>query len=198
MSEARAMTPVGTSAVSAAWRGRAGVIGLIVAETSLFAVFVVAYLFYMGKSLNGPFPKDVLELPIFITVCLLSSSLTVAFAVGALRRGRTHAAGIWFLATVVLGAIFLIGTGREWYGLIVGRGFTIGTNLFGSTFYSLVGLHASHVTIGLVMLTLLCVFAFRGALRHEHIERAELVSWYWHFVDAVWVVVFTIIYLGRG
>jgi cytochrome c oxidase subunit III len=198
MSEATAMTPVGTTAVSAAWRGRAGVIGLIVAETSLFAVFVVAYLFYVGKSLNGPFPKDVLELPIFNTVCLLSSSLTVAFAVNALRRGQARTAGVWFLATVVLGAIFLVGTGREWYGLIVGRGFTIGTNLFGSTFYSLVGLHASHVTIGLVMLTLLAVFALTGALRGEHVERAELVSWYWHFVDAVWVVVFTIVYLGRG
>jgi cytochrome c oxidase subunit III len=198
MSETTAMRPVGTPAVSAAWRGRAGVIGLIVAETSLFAVFVVAYLFYMGKSLNGPFPKDVLELPIFNTVCLLSSSLTVAVAVNALRRGRLRAAGVWFLATVALGAIFLVGTGREWYGLIVGRHFTIGTNLFGSTFYSLIGLHASHVTIGLVMLTLLCIVAFRGALRREHVERAELVSWYWHFVDAVWVVVFTVVYLGRG
>jgi cytochrome c oxidase subunit III len=198
MSETTTMSSVGTPAVSAAWRGRAGVIGLILAEVSLFAVFVVAYLFYFGKSLNGPFPKDVLELPIFNTVCLLSSSLTVAFAVNALRRGHARSAGVWFFATVVLGAIFLVGTGREWYGLIVGHGLTIGTNLFGSTFYSLVGLHASHVTIGLVMLTLLCVFAFRGALRHEHYERVELVSWYWHFVDAVWVVVFTVVYLGRG
>jgi len=188
----------GPAAVSAEWRGRAGMIGLIIAEASLFAVFVVAYLFYMGKSLTGPYPKDVLELPIFNTVCLLSSSLTVAFAVTALRRGQTRASGLWLLATIALGAIFLVGTGLEWYGLIVRHGLTIGTNLFGSTFYSLVGLHASHVTIGLVMLTLLCVFAFSGALRREHVERAELVSWYWHFVDGVWVVVFTVVYLGRG
>ena len=173
-------------------------IGLIVAETSLFAVFVVAYLFYIGKSLNGPYPKDVLELPIFNTVCLLSSSITIAFALRALRTGDTRRSGVWFLVTIALGAIFLAGTAREWYGLIVRHGLTISTNLFGTTFYSLVGLHASHVTIGLVILTLLCVFAFSGALRREQVERAEIASWYWHFVDAVWIVVFTVVYvIGR-
>jgi len=99
---------------------------------------------------------------------------------------------------VALGAIFLAGTAREWYGLIYHQHLTIGTNLFGTTFYALVGLHASHVTIGLAILALLGVFAFSGALRREHAERAELVSWYWHFVDAVWVMVFTVVYLvGR-
>ena len=185
-------------AVSTEWRGRVGMIGLIVAEVSLFAVFVVAYLFYIGKSLNGPYPKDVLELPIFNTVCLLSSSITIAFALRALRTGDTRRSGVWFLVTIALGAIFLAGTAREWYGLIVRHGLTISTNLFGTTFYSLVGLHASHVTIGLVILTLLCVFAFSGALRREHVERAEIASWYWHFVDAVWIVVFTVVYVvGR-
>jgi cytochrome c oxidase subunit 3 len=185
-------------AVSPEWRGRVGMIGLIVAETSLFAVFVVAYLFYIGKSLTGPYPKDVLELPIFNTVCLLSSSVTIAFALRALRGSAMRRSGVWFLVTIALGVVFLIGTAREWYGLIVRHGLTIGTNLFGTTFYSLVGLHASHVTIGLVILTLLCVFAFSGALRREHLERAEIASWYWHFVDAVWVVVFTVVYVvGR-
>jgi cytochrome c oxidase subunit III len=194
------MTPLATTepvAVSHAWRGRAGMIGLLIAETSLFGVFVVAYLFYIGKSLNGPYPKDVLHLPIFNTVCLLSSSVTVAFAVRALRSGSTRRSGMWFLVTIVLGAIFLVGTAREWYGLIVGHGLTIGTNLFGTPYYAVVGLHASHVTIGLIILTLLCIFAFSGALR-PHVERAELASWYWHFVDAVWVVVFTVVYvIGR-
>jgi cytochrome c oxidase subunit 3 len=180
------------------WRGRVGMISLIVAETSLFAVFVVAYLFYIGKSVNGPYPKDVLELPIFNTVCLLSSSVTIAFALRALRKADARRAGVWFLVTAVLGAVFLEGTAREWYRLIVEHGLTITTNLFGTTFYSLVGLHASHVTIGLVILTLLCIFAFRGALRGEHVERAEIASWYWHFVDVVWVVVFTVVYVvGR-
>jgi len=180
-----------------ALRGRVGMIGLIIAESSLFAVFVVAYLAYIGKSLNGPYPRDVLELPIFNTVCLLSSSITVALAVRALRSGMLRRAGLWFLVTTVLGAVFLVGTAREWYRLIVGHGLTIGTNLFGTPFYSLVGLHASHVTVGLIILTLLCVFAFSGALA-RHVERAEIASWYWHFVDCVWVVVFTVVYvIGR-
>ena len=185
-------------AVSPEWRGRVGMIGLIVAETSLFGVFVVAYLFYMGKSLNGPYPMEVLDLPIFNTVCLLSSSITIAFALRALRIGAMRRSGVWFLVTIALGVVFLVGTAREWYRLIVVHGLTIGTNLFGTTFYSLVGLHASHVTIGLVILTLLCIFAFTGALGREHVERAEIASWYWHFVDGVWIVVFTVVYVvGR-
>ncbi|HTO74195.1 MAG TPA: cytochrome c oxidase subunit 3 [Gemmatimonadales bacterium] len=192
------VTMTGPATVSPLWRGRAGMIGLIVAEASLFAVFVVAYLFYLGKSLSGPYPKDVLELPLFNTLCLLSSSVTVACAVRALRRGQARRSGGWFLLTLVLGAVFLLGTAREWYRLIVGHGFTIGTNLFGTTFYSLVGLHASHVTLGVLILALLSVFAYAGALRSEHVECAELVSWYWHFVDGVWVVVFTVVYVvGR-
>jgi cytochrome c oxidase subunit 3/cytochrome o ubiquinol oxidase subunit 3 len=183
---------------STAARGRAGVIGFIVAETSLFAVFVVAYLFYIGKSTTGPLPREVLELPIVGTVCLLSSSITVALASRALAAGRIARAGAWLFITVVLGLAFLAGTAREWQALIVERGLTIGTNLFGSTFYPLVGLHASHVIVGLVMLSLCVAFAFSGALKAVHAERVELVSWYWHFVDGVWVVVFTVVYMvGR-
>jgi len=183
---------------STAARGRAGIIGFIVAETSLFAVFVVAYLFYIGKSATGPYPREVLDLPIVNTVCLLSSSITVALATRALAVGRVARAGTWLLVTVVLGLTFLAGTAQEWRRLIVERGFTIGTNLFGTTFYPLVGLHASHVILGLVMLSLCVVFACSGALKAVHAERVELVSWYWHFVDGVWVVVFTVVYvIGR-
>jgi cytochrome c oxidase subunit 3/cytochrome o ubiquinol oxidase subunit 3 len=179
-------------------RGRAGVIGFILAETSLFAVFVVAYLFYIGKSLTGPLPKEVLDLPIVGTVCLLSSSLTVALASRAVAADRITRAGSWLFVTVALGLAFLAGTAHEWRRLIVERGLTIGTNLFGSTFYPLVGLHASHVIVGLVMLSLCVAFAFSGALKAAHAERVELVSWYWHFVDGVWVVVFTVVYVvGR-
>jgi cytochrome c oxidase subunit 3 len=183
---------------STASRGRAGVIGFIVAETSLFAVFVVAYLFYIGKSSTGPYPKDVLDLPILGTICLLSSSVTVALATRALAAGRIGRAGAWLFVTVVLGVAFLASTAQEWHRLIAERGFTIGTNLFGTTFYPLVGLHASHVILGLVMLSLCVVFACSGALKAVHAERVELVSWYWHFVDGVWVVVFTVVYVvGR-
>ncbi|OLC66096.1 MAG: heme-copper oxidase subunit III [Candidatus Rokubacteria bacterium 13_1_40CM_4_67_11] len=183
---------------SGASRGRAGVIGFIVAETSLFAVFVVAYLFYIGKSLTGPSPKEVLDLPIVVTLCLLSSSVTVAMAARALASARVTRAGSWLFVTVVLGLVFLGGTAREWRRLIVERGLTIGTNLFGTTFYPLVGLHASHVILGLIMLSLCVAFAWSGALKAIHAERVELVSWYWHFVDGVWVVVFTVVYvIGR-
>jgi len=171
---------------------------LIVAEISLFAVFVVAYLFYIGKSVNGPYPAEVLELPVLGTVCLLSSSLSVALAARALKHGHVAISGTWLLATVALGATFLAGTATEWYRLIYTHGLTIGTNLFGTTFYPLVGLHASHVIIGLFMLGLCSVLAWAGALRPVHGERVEIVSWYWHFVDAVWVVVFTVVYvIGR-
>jgi len=184
--------------ISHAWRGRVGMIGLIIAEGSLFSVFVVAYLYYIGKSLGGPSPKDVLELPVLGTVCLLSSSVFAALGSRALARGDVGAAGRWLAVTWVLGAIFIAGTAREWYGLIYTHHLTIGTNLFGTTFYPLVGLHASHVLLGLVMLGLCCAFAWSGALRPGHAERVEMVSWYWHFVDAVWVVVFTVVYvIGR-
>src|SRR5262249_6069597 len=153
---------------SAAARVRSVIIWVIVAEPSLFAVFVVAYLFYIGKSATGPYPREVLDLPIVSTVCLLSSSITVALATRALAAGRIARAGVWLLVTVVLGLAFLAGTAREWHRLIVERGLTIGTNLFGSTFYPLVGLHASHVIIGLVMLSLCVAFAFSGALQLLH------------------------------
>src|SRR5262249_57095619 len=103
-------------------RGRAGVIGFIVAETSLFAVFVVAYLFYIGKSATGPYPREVLELPIVNTVCLLSSSITVAVATRALAAGRIARAGAWLLVTVVLGLAFLAGTAGACAGVGLPRG----------------------------------------------------------------------------
>ena len=179
-------------------RARVGIMGLILAEISLFGVFVVAYLFYIGKSLNGPYPKDVLDLPVLATICLLSSSISVALGERALRRGEVKRSGLWLLITVLLGTIFLASTAKEWHRLIYRDGLSIGTNLFGTTFYPLVGLHASHVIVGLVMLSLCCLFAWTGALRPVHGERVEMVSWYWHFVDAVWVVVFTVVYvIGR-
>jgi cytochrome c oxidase subunit 3/cytochrome o ubiquinol oxidase subunit 3 len=173
-------------------------IGLIMAEASLLGIFVVAYLFYLGKSLHGPYPQDVLELPIFNTLCLLVSSVTVGLAVHALRQGDRRWVGTWLPVTALLGVVFLAGTAKEWYRLIVDHGLTIGTNLFGTTFYALVGLHAFHVVIGVIMLTLLTVFVWSGAVQPVHAERAELVSWYWHFVDGVWIVVLTVVYLvGR-
>jgi cytochrome c oxidase subunit 3/cytochrome o ubiquinol oxidase subunit 3 len=176
-------------------RGRVGMYCLIGAEAAIFTIFVVAYLFYVGKSLSGPMPKEVLRAPIFFTVCLLSSSLTVHLAVRELVRGRTNTFARWWLLTIALGAIFLFGTAREWRHLIFDEGLTISTNLFGTTYYSLVGLHAFHVTVGLIALAIVAVLRFLGRVGTEHGERIAVLSLYWHFVDAVWVVVFTVVYV---
>jgi cytochrome c oxidase subunit 3/cytochrome o ubiquinol oxidase subunit 3 len=180
------------------YRGTVGMACLIVAEAAIFTIFVVAYIFYIGKSLSGPTPAQVLELPIFGTICLLSSSITVHFAVSALRKGQPRACAAHLAGTVLLGSIFLATTAQEWYHLIHDEGLTIQTNLFGTTYYSLVGLHASHVVVGLIMLSLALGFALTGRVREEHTEKLETLSLYWHFVDGVWVVVFTVVYvLGR-
>src|SRR5437773_706301 len=135
-------------------RGRVGMYGLIAAEAAIFTIFVVAYLFYVGKSLTGPLPKDVLSVPIFYTICLLSSSLTIHLAAKSLRWGSVRGFGILWFATIVLGAAFLYGTATEWHRLIYQEGLTISTNLFGTTYYSLVGLHGFHVVVGLVGLSI--------------------------------------------
>ena len=179
-------------------RGRVGIFALIAAELAIFTIFVVAYIFYLGKSLSGPTPQQVLHIPIFNTICLLSSSLTIHLAVGALGEGKNARFKFFWFLTFVLGAVFLIGTGREWYHLIYEEGLTISTNLFGTTYYSLVGLHAFHVTAGLVALSVVMVLALAGKMKQEHAERVDVLSLYWHFVDVVWVVVFTVVYVvGR-
>jgi cytochrome c oxidase subunit 3 len=180
------------------YRGNVAMACLIVAESAIFTIFVVAYLFYIGKSLTGPTPREVLETPIFFTICLLSSSLTIHYAGKFLQRGKRGAFLTLWSLTILLGGLFLYGTGREWYRLIYERGLTISTNLFGTTYYSLVGLHAFHVTAGMIMLIIVAIFAFAGRIGTEHSRRVDVLSLYWHFVDGVWVVVFTVVYvLGR-
>src|SRR5499433_4211485 len=199
-----AIDAIGTPAIEAprAWnlpdRGKVGMVSLILAESAIFTIFVVAYLFYLGKSLSGPTPREVLETPIFYTICLLSSSLTIHFAGKLLERGKRGAFLALWLLTIVLGALFLFGTGQEWHRLIYEHGLTISTNLFGTTYYSLVGLHAFHVTAGLIMLAIVAVFTLAGRVGVEQSPRIDVLAMYWHFVDAVWVVVFTVVYiLGR-
>ena len=171
---------------------------LIIGESAIFTIFVTAYLYYVGKSLTGPTPRDVLEVPIFYTICLLSSSLTIHFAGKFLARDSRGAFLGWWVLTIVLGGLFLYGTGREWHRLIYEHGLKISTNLFGTTYYSLVGLHAFHVTAGLIMLSIVALFGLAGRVGPKHSARVDVLSLYWHFVDAVWVVVFTVVYvLGR-
>lgn len=179
-------------------RGKVGMTSLIIAESAIFTIFVVAYLFYAGKSLSGPTPREVLETPIFYTICLLSSSLTIHGAEKASERGKRGVFLALWMATFVLGALFLYGTGQEWRRLIYEHRLTVSTNLFGTTYYSLVGLHAFHLTAGLIMLAIVLVFGLAGRVGRDQSARVGVLSVYWHFVDAVWVVVFTVVYIiGR-
>jgi cytochrome c oxidase subunit 3 len=178
-------------------RGQVGVLCLIATEFALFTIFLVAYVFYIGKSLSGPTPGQVLELPVWATICLLSSSVTVGIAAHAMKCSRMQAFQLWTGVTVLLGLEFLRQTALEWRHLISDIHLTITTNLFGTTFYPLVGLHASHVVLGLTLLVLTLVLGFRGSMQGQS-RRFELLAWYWHFVDAVWIAVFTVVYvIGR-
>ena len=177
-------------------RGHVAMFALIVAESAIFVIFVVAYLFYLGKSLTGPTPKEVLEAPIFYSICLLSSSITIHLAVKALRVGNVGSFRAWWFGTIVLGATFLYGTAHEWHRLIYKEGLTISTNLFGTTYYSLVGLHGFHVIVGLICLATVMAFALLGEVQQQHTYRVDVLSLYWHFVDVVWVVVFTVVYIA--
>ena len=195
-------TTLSLSAESANWalpsRRKIGVISLIVTETALFTIFAVAYLFYIGKSLTGPYPAEVLEPPILATICLLGSSLTIMLAERAFRTEATGSFRLWWLITIVLALVFLGWTALEWRRLIYEHNLTVATSLFGTSFYSLVGLHATHVVAGLTLLTLVFWLSLRGLVTRNYSEHIEMISWYWHFVDAVWVVVFTVVYIiGR-
>jgi cytochrome c oxidase subunit III len=178
-------------------RGRVAMFSLIIGESAIFTIFVVAYVYYIGRSTYGPTPQ-ILDVPWFNTICLLSSSISITFAERALERGRMRAFASWWALTMLLGIVFLAGTAIEWKRLIYTDGLSIRTNLFGTTFYSLVGLHATHVVVGLLMLSLVMTFTLLGRVEQRHTERIQVLSLYWHFVDAVWVVVFTVVYMiGR-
>jgi cytochrome c oxidase subunit III len=194
--------PVHNPARTIEWRlpnkGRVGMSALIAGESAIFTIFVVAYIFYLGKNLTGPKPSDVLEIPVIGTICLLSSSLTIWRAERAIENDRMGSFTAWLGATIALAVTFLIGTASEWKKLIYEDGLTISTNLFGTTFYSLVGLHATHVVIGLALLSTAFLFSLFGWVDSRQSERFGAVALYWHFVDGVWVVVFSVVYLiGR-
>jgi cytochrome c oxidase subunit 3/cytochrome o ubiquinol oxidase subunit 3 len=179
---------------------KVGMVCFLISESAFFCTLILAYVVFIGKSQSGPKPADVLQLPLVFgtTACLLLSSLTVHFADRSLRHGDGKSFPALWAATIVLGVLFLAGTAYEWTDLIGRRGLTIATNLFGTTYYTLVGFHAAHVTMGVVMLTVVLLLALKRRVTAQNPLGVELVSWYWHFVDVVWVVVFTIVYLiGR-
>lgn len=177
---------------------RFGMAAFLLTETAFFSTLVVAYLTYLRQS--QPVAHDVLGWPIVLlsSVCLFSSSATIHFAIRALQNGNVGGYRQWWALTILLGLFFLGGTAYEWHDLIYNEGQTISTNLFGTTYFTLVGFHAFHVTMGLVLLISVLGMTWEGPIAHGRVEGAELVSWYWHFVDVVWIVVFVTVYVvGR-
>jgi cytochrome c oxidase subunit 3/cytochrome o ubiquinol oxidase subunit 3 len=187
--------PGATSLTPTHW----GMISFLLSEVAFFGTLITTYLHFLGKDTVGPTPAILsLSLVIGTTICLLSSSLTVHLAEGQLRGGAQGAFRFWWLATIVLGVAFLGGTAYEWYGLITHNHLTISSNLFGTTYYTVVGFHALHVTGGVIAMLIVLGLALRGEMTASNHVGAQVVSWYWHFVDGVWIVVFTVVYLlGR-
>lgn len=180
--------------------GQWGLLSFLLSEVALFGTLIVTYVFYLGKDVVGPTPAEArsLSLVLFTTACLLASSGTVHLAEHTLRHGNQSGFIQWWLATIVLGVIFLVGTGFEWHDLIYRHYLTISRNLFGTTYYTLVGLHALHVTGGVIVMVIVLGLALLGQVTTANRGGVGLVSYYWHFVDLVWVVVFTVVYLlGR-
>lgn len=178
-------------------RVRLGTLLFLASEAVFFALLIIAYVFYRSEwaTVGSPFVQalDVTLAGIF-TVCLLLSSVTVWLSERSLSRGNQRMMRVWLLATVVLGAVFLAGQGLEYNRLFSDR-ITLSTGLFGTTFFTLTGFHGLHVLIGLVMLGIILLLALRGAFRGPHSSALTAVSLYWHFVDLVWIVVFSVIYL---
>jgi cytochrome c oxidase subunit 3/cytochrome o ubiquinol oxidase subunit 3 len=179
---------------------RWGMIAFLGAEASFFSTLIVAYLTFLGKDTVGPTPAEALSLPLVVgtTICLLASSATIHQAERMLGRTGTRGFVVWWSATIALGVIFLAGTAYEWRNLIVEHHLTISRNLFGTTYYTLVGFHGLHVSGGVITMLIVLGLALRRHVTEANPLGVEMVAWYWHFVDAVWVVVFTVVYvIGR-
>jgi cytochrome c oxidase subunit 3/cytochrome o ubiquinol oxidase subunit 3 len=177
-----------------------GMLAFLFSEVAFFSTLIVVYISYLHRDRVGPTPAEVLSLPLVIgtTICLLSSSFVIHLAERALDRQRQSTFCLFWFATIVLGLAFLLGTAYEWRELIERHGLTIGRNLFGTTFYTLVGFHGLHVTVGVIVMLVVLGLALRRRVTRDNQIGVQLVSWYWHFVDAVWVAVFTVVYLvGR-
>jgi len=187
-----------------------GVIAFLASEVALFGTLITTYLSFLNRDFIGPTPRQVQE-PVMIgplalppllvmvsTALLLSSSGTVHVAEKALHRGNQSGFRLWWGLTILLGISFLTGTAFEWYELIHKHDLTISRNLFGSTYFTLVGFHAAHVTGGVIVMSIVMGLALKCQVTEKNQTGVQLVSWYWHFVDVVWIVVFTVVYIvGR-
>ena len=165
-------------------------------ECLFFGSFIAAYLLYRDRSVTGPYPKDLYDIP-FTSVSsfvLLMSSVTMVLALSAIQRGNLREMRIWLLATSLLGLTFLSGQAFE-FTEFYREGLTLKTNMFGTTFFVLTGFHGAHVTVGVLILTSMFGLSLKGKVTEESALGVELAGLYWHFVDVVWIVIFTLVYL---
>jgi heme/copper-type cytochrome/quinol oxidase subunit 3 len=168
----------------------------LASDCLLFGALISTYVLYRGASLVGPYPSEVFDIPYtsVSSFVLLASSLTMVLALAAIQRGEMGRMRVWLLATALLGMTFVGGQVYE-FTTFYREGLTLSTNLFGTTFYVLTGFHGTHVGVGVLMLLSLVAMSFTGRITPRDTMAVELVGLYWHFVDIVWIVIFTVVYL---
>ena len=168
----------------------------LASDCLLFGSLIAAYLLYRGRSIVGPYPADLFDIP-FTSVSafiLLMSSVTMVLALAAIQRGNVRNLRIWLFTTAILGTLFIAGQVFE-FTEFNHEGLSLSTNLFGTTFFVLTGFHGAHVTVGVLILLSLFVVSMRGGIQQKDSLAIELAGLYWHFVDIVWIVIFTLVYL---
>lgn len=176
---------------------KAGMLCFLLSEVAFFSTLITTFIVFIRTTQNSdPSPRAVFALPLVLTgtACLLASSVTIHFAARGFHRGMRATFLGWWALTIVLGGTFLACTAKEWIALIGHDGLTISRNLFGSTYFTLVGFHAAHVTVGVIALIVIFLLGWREKLTAQSQDGVEVVSWYWHFVDGVWVVVVALVY----
>ena len=164
-----------------------------------FGALIATYMVYRGQSLTGPYPIDIINVPVttISTFVLLMSSFAMVQALAATHADNKRAIVGWLVATAVLGAIF-IGFQVVEFNTFKNEGLTLGGNLFGATFFTLTGFHGAHVTLGIIWLVAMAILANKGRVGPNSALDIELLGLYWHFVDIVWIVIFTLLYLIAG
>jgi len=173
-----------------------GVWTLLGSEAVFFSALIVTYIVMRGKSVSGPLPHEALDVPLTAvnTFVLICSSLTMVTALAAIQRGDARGLRRWLIATAVLGLTFLSGQAIE-FSTLFHRGLSLSSNLFGATFFTLTGFHGAHVFAGVIWISFVLARAFRGGVTLDNHIAVELVGLYWHFVDLVWIIIFTVVYL---
>jgi heme/copper-type cytochrome/quinol oxidase subunit 3 len=165
-------------------------------ETLFFGTFIATYMIYVGRSLQGPYPHEILDIPLttISTFVLLMSSLAMVLALSAVQKDNRKGALLWLMMTAGLGSVFLAFQAYE-FTHFYHEGLTLTSNLFGTTFFILTGFHGAHVTVGVIWLLILWLQTYAGRIRPADSLKVEIAGLYWHFVDIVWIVIFMLISL---